>query len=241
VALSLTMTILHPCINISLAAALLLSSKAIAQTTGTNPVCYVCGGDPTATVNNPDVLIDIPPEFNSEVPQATCQQIYQAGLDNLITVEQCDAILLLVDAQRLCGCSNIVGPAPNSTPTSIPAPAPVPVPVTVGAPVPTEMTPQAVAPTETDPPVDVPTNVETDPPGTLMPNPVNVGVESPTECEGKGKGGKGKGENSGSSKGKGGMKMGKKCKKPKEPKTPKAGKGMDVAGMGKGKGESRRI
>ena len=223
------------CINISLVAVFLLKSTIDAQST--NPICYVCGGDPAAIVQNPDVLIDIPPELNSAVPQASCQQIYQAGLDELITVEQCDAILSMVEAQTLCGCSNIVAPIP--TPASIPTPSPgtatVPVPVNVPAPV--AITPQVVVPT--DPPVEIPTNLETDPPGTLMPNPVDAGVTSPTECEGKGKGGKGKGESSSSGKGKDGMMMGKKCKKPKVPKTPKAGKGMD--GKGKGKGESLRI
>ena len=214
---------MNQCINISLAAALLFTSAVEGQIT--NPVCYVCGGDSTATVSNSDVLIDIPPELNSAVPQASCLQIYQAGLDRLITVEQCDAILRMVDTQIICGCTNIVGPAPTSIPASLPVPAPIPI----------EKSPQAIAPTETEPPVEIPTNIETDTPGTAMPNPLDEGIEAPTKCKGKGKGGNGKGENSSRGKGKKG-KMGKKCKKPKEPSTPKTGKEMNGKVKGKGKG-----
>jgi hypothetical protein len=177
------------------------------------PICYVCGGDPNATVTNPDLLVDIPPELNAEAAQASCLQIYQAGLNQLITREQCDAILLNVDAQAFCGCSNIVDFAPNSTPTT--KAVPVPVPVAVDA-------PQLVAPTETNPPVEIPpSSAETDLPGTTMPHSVDVGIESSTKCKRKGKGTMREGESICTGNKKGGMKMEKKYKKPKEPKTPK--------------------
>jgi hypothetical protein len=231
---------LHQFIHISLVSAFLLISTVKAQ--AANPVCYVCGGDPTATIGNPEVLIDIPPEYNAPAPQATCQQIYQAGLDNLISAEACDGIELLVDAQIMCGCSNVVASNPGlaPTPTALAAPASVPTEL----PVPIEVAPSAVDPAETEPPADVsmpnetvpvlPTPLETNPPVTTMPNPVNGETDAPADCKGKGKG---KEVSIVSSKGKGGMMMGKKCKRTKEPKTPKAGKGME----GKGKGERLRL
>jgi hypothetical protein len=235
---------------IGLATTFLLASPVSAQ----NPICYVCSGDPDATISNPDALIDVPPEFNLPVTQASCFQVFQAGLSNLIPAEACDLIVEDVDAQIFCGCSNIVNPvaAPVAAPKPIPVDTPSPITVPVATPTPIAVpndTPTPVAlpgvtpvPLETEPP-ELPTPVATLPPGTAKPSIDDGGVEAPTECNGKGKGGmmgmdsgKGKGmgmgkgndDSSASGKGKGGMMMGKKCKKvPKEPKTPKVGKGME--------------
>ena len=137
----------------------------------TNPVCHVCGGDPNATATNPDLIIVFPDEINAPVPQATCGQIYQSGLDNGITVEQCAIVLLDVETQTLCGCSNIDAqiptPKPILSPTSSPSKAPVPVEA----------------------------SLETNPPDTVIPTLVDVDAEESNTCERKGEfriGGKGK-------------------------------------------------
>jgi hypothetical protein len=211
-------------------------AQAPAPSPSSNPVCYVCGGDATATISNPDVLVDIPPEFGAPVDQATCEQIYQAGLIGLIPADACAIIIADIGAQTLCGCSNIQPPtnAPVALPSPVAEPTPVAAPVipspTPGTPVaPTPTAPVApVVPTSVTPsPVAVPPVVA--PPIDTTPVPAPSDTKPPSECEeGKGKGGmgmgKGKGSESGSGKGDSGKGKGD------------SGKGKGDSGKGKNGG-----
>jgi hypothetical protein len=69
-------------------------------------ICFVCAGDPNAMISNPDYILNIPPQYDANQPQASCAQLYTAGLAGEMTLEQCDVVLTSVNEQQLCGCSN---------------------------------------------------------------------------------------------------------------------------------------
>jgi hypothetical protein len=101
------------------------------------PPCYACGA-PDCTLDNPNGVIQIPPEIDAPIDSATCQQINDAGLAGLIPPELCS----LTDnaaARELCGCNcpNAVAPTPPPAPVTAPVPVPAvtPAPVPVTAPV----------------------------------------------------------------------------------------------------------
>jgi hypothetical protein len=103
--------------------ATLVYGQAPAPSPSSNPICYICGGDPNATITNPTVLITIPPEFGSPMDQLTCDQIEQAGLSGFIPVDACTIFENDVASQALCGCSNLsTTGAPVVAPVSTPAP-----------------------------------------------------------------------------------------------------------------------
>jgi hypothetical protein len=156
-------------------------------------VCYVCGGDPNAVMNNPDALV--PLNFlNQPTQQVKCSEIYDAGLQSLLFQNECDAAIADPLVQNTCGCSNASGgpttgppvatpsvtAAPGGTPAPvIGTPAPVigtPAPV-IGTPAPVIGTPAPVIATPapiiaTQAPITVSTLVPTVTPGTTTPAPV---------------------------------------------------------------------
>lgn len=69
-----------------------------------NDPCYICGGNPEASIANPDAVISLPPD--SPLPTATCSQIEAAGLAGIVTSEQCAQIQDTTG--ETCGCSNHV-------------------------------------------------------------------------------------------------------------------------------------
>jgi hypothetical protein len=80
-----------------------------------NEFCYICGGDPTATIAYPSARIY---EIAGFQGNGTCQQLFQAGVTALITGETCALILSDPSYQATCGCSNL-----NGSPTAPFAPA----------------------------------------------------------------------------------------------------------------------
>ena len=168
---------------------LVFLQKNILLVTGQGEVvCYVCGGDPNAVMNNPDALV--PLNFlNQPTQQVKCSEIYDAGLQSLLFQNECDAAIADPLVQNTCACSNASGPpvatpsvtaAPGGTPAPvIGTPAPVigtPAPV-IGTPAPVIGTPAPVigtpAPIITTPaPISVSTLVPTVTPGAATPAPV---------------------------------------------------------------------
>jgi hypothetical protein len=130
------------------------------------PPCYVCGA-PGCTLDNPNGVIQIPPEIDAPIDSATCQQINDAGLAGLIPPNLC-GLTDNAEARELCGCNcpNAVAPtpapAPVSAPVPVPAVTPAPVPVTAPAPVP-GVTPAPVS-ASTPAPIPVPVTAPVDGP-----------------------------------------------------------------------------
>lgn len=178
------------------------------------PPCYVCGGDATATIGNPDVIIDVPPGFNSPVSQASCSLIAQAGVAGFLPPDACAFAIGNGDAQLACGCSNYV--APVAAPVPIPVAAPVDIPVAAPAPTPaaTPIAPPPVAPTAAAAPT-APAPVA---PPTTVAVPAAPAPPTAAAAPSSGKGGM---------MGMMGSKGSKGSKSTKEPKAPKKAKKED--------------
>jgi hypothetical protein len=85
-----------------------------------NPPCYVCAGNPDATLDNPTMEVDVS-EFNLPIPitRVTCQQIFDAGLQGLIPPTECLIAEGSTDLQQQCGC-NFGEEVTTLAPTTVP-------------------------------------------------------------------------------------------------------------------------
>jgi hypothetical protein len=97
-----------------------------------NDFCYICNGDPTATIANPNARIT---EIAGVAGNATCQQLFQAGVTALINGPDCALLFSDPSYQVTCGCSNLNG-APSApfapmVPPEVSAPAYAPLAFTV--------------------------------------------------------------------------------------------------------------
>jgi hypothetical protein len=140
-----------------------------------NPICYLCGGDPDATFLFPNVIITVPDgSATGGVTSASCAQIFAAGIAQLFTAEECEGAQASTtpNLQTTCGCSNIEGitAAPGGIVTTVPVPvAPVtPPPVTTPTPPPGFVT--------LPPPVALPVSA----PAVLSPVSTPAPILSPT-------------------------------------------------------------
>jgi hypothetical protein len=152
------------------------SATIVSVVNAQNPICYLCNGDPDAIFLFPDVVITVPDGSSTGgVTSATCAQIFNAGIAQLITAEQCAQAQAsnAPNLQTTCGCSNIEGitAAPGGSVPTVPTPVALPAPPPVALPV----TPPTVTP-PTPPPVALPVSA----PAVLAPVSTPAPILSPT-------------------------------------------------------------
>lgn len=95
--------------------------------------CNICGSN-TATITERDAIVDIPKEFNSPIPSASCATLAMIGLGGLIPAEACLAAQSSIELKTICGCeeaatsataaasdypSDLVSDTPSSSPSVI--------------------------------------------------------------------------------------------------------------------------
>jgi hypothetical protein len=112
-------------------------------------VCFICGGDATATISIPDGIVSLA-AIGEPDQTLRCDELYQSGLEGLLFRAECDALIADTTIPVTCGCS-VTAPATPVTPAPVAAtPAPflaTPAPVlTTAAPVVTTPAPVITTP-----------------------------------------------------------------------------------------------
>jgi hypothetical protein len=184
------MAMTTPRISFRLAAALLFvtATKVFAQG---NPPCNVCGSD-AAYMTDLTAVVVFPPELADRVPvpQATCDQIFQAGQFGLLAPEDCSLVQSTTEIkdalEDICGCTDPnAAAAPEPTDAGVPVKAPTETPVKAPSrepspkPFPAPSRDPTLAPVEAIVPAPV-----TPPPVSLEPTPApspGPSTESPVD------------------------------------------------------------
>jgi hypothetical protein len=132
--------------SVVLVTTLLIYTVCIVVVIGQTVPCYMCGGDPQATISNPNTVIDLAgiPGIPPGVTSAPCALIFDTLKGGAaVNSSTCDQLLTTPDVvpllQEPCGCStfSVFTSAPVPVPVPVPFVAPfLPVPVPVLVPVP---------------------------------------------------------------------------------------------------------
>jgi hypothetical protein len=107
-------------------ASVLLGSNHQVSAQFTNPPCYLCLGDPKATMSKPTTTLVIPPEFDPRVSEVSCQQVFQYAEMGALTEDLCMQVSSLDLVAATCGCSNFEATT-SQAPAQVPARGTAPV------------------------------------------------------------------------------------------------------------------
>lgn len=118
-------------------------------------ICYICGGDPTATVTLPEALVTLA-ALGFPDDSIACGELNDLGQQSLLFESECAALIADPTIYPTCGCS-AAGTVPSSTAAPIAAPVATPVVApTTPAPVVAPVTPAPVVAPVTPAPIIAP-------------------------------------------------------------------------------------